>query len=329
MIFSHDLGIDLGTSNTLVYSKGKGVILNEPSVVAVDASATSHTVLAVGGSAKAMIGRTPGSIVAVKPLVRGVISDYELTASLLSAYIKKAAGASMFGRTRVMLGVPSGVTEVERRAVHDAASNAGAKYVSVIDVPMAAAIGAGLPVAKAQGSMVVDLGGGTSEVAVISVGDVVSSACARVGGDDFDDAIAAYIRRTRNILIGQRTAEEIKLKIGSAAPYDGEGTLAVRGRSLTDGLPADTQISSAEVREAMQPVTDQITDMIAEALERTPPELISDIFNSGITLTGGGARLRGFNERLHRITKMPVRIADQPELCVIKGIGYCLEKNKS
>ncbi|MCR5781512.1 MAG: rod shape-determining protein [Clostridia bacterium] len=326
MIFSRDLGIDLGTSNTYVWSKGKGVILSEPSVVAVDAGAQSHTVLAVGASAKAMIGRTPGSIVAVKPLANGVISDYELTASLLSSYIRKATGSAMFGRIRVMLGVPSGVTEVERRAVHDAAANAGARYVSVIDVPMAAAIGAGLPVNKARGNMVVDLGGGTSEVAVVSVGDIVASACVRVGGDDLDEAISAYIRRTRNMLIGKRTAEDIKLKIGSAAPYDGEGTLAVRGRSLTDGLPADTQLTSAEAREAMQPVIKTITDMIADALERTPPELISDIFNSGITLTGGGARLRGIADVLRGMTKMPVNVAEKPELCVIKGIGYCLEK---
>lgn len=327
MLFSQDICIDLGTSNTLVYAKGKGIIIREPSVVALDVKETPSKVVAVGSEAKTMIGRTPGSITAEKPLKNGVIADYEMTADMLKAFIRKAQGKSPFNRARVMLSIPSGVTEVERRAVHDAARNAGARYVSLIEVPMAAAIGAGLPVGEPIGSMIADLGAGTSEVAVVSLGDIVASNSVRVGGDDMDDAIIAYIRRKHNLLIGTRTAEDVKIKIGSAYPYDGEAAMTIKGRNLADGLPKNIEITSAEIREALSDSVNQIVDMIFDTLEKTPPELSSDILDKGITLSGGGALLRGMDTLLSHVTKMPVRVCENPLDCVVLGTGRCLEKN--
>ena len=251
LLFTQDIGIDLGTANTLVFVKGKGIVIREPSVVAVDVRSNPNRVVAVGQEAKDMIGRTPGSITAVRPLKDGVIADFDITSDMLKEFIRRAMSSSPLTKARVMICIPSGVTEVERRAVHDAARSAGAKQVSLIEEPMAAAIGAGLPVAEATGSMVVDIGGGTAEVAVISLGDIVTSCSARVAGDSFDDAIIAYVKRKYNLLIGERTAEDIKIKIGSAYPYEGEGAIDVKGRNLVDGLPKNIEITSEEVREAL------------------------------------------------------------------------------
>ncbi len=328
MIFSQDIGIDLGTANTLVFMKGKGVIMREPSVVAVDVSAYPQKVVAVGDKAKQMIGRTPGSITAVRPLKDGVIADFEITSDMLKEFIRMAINKSPFSKARVLICIPSGVTEVERRAVHDAARSAGAKYVGLIEEPMAAAIGAGLPVSEAIGSMVVDIGGGTSEVAVISFGDIVTAQSARVAGDNFDEAIIAYIRKKHNLLIGERTAEDIKIKIGSAYPYDGEGAMDVKGRNLLDGLPKNIEITSEEVREALSDPVNQILDTIRSTLEKTPPELSADIIDRGIMLTGGGALLRGLDKLISIETKIPVHVAENPLDCVVDGTGKCLESGE-
>lgn len=325
MLFSQDIGIDLGTANTLVFVKGKGIVIREPSVVAVDVRSQPPKVVAVGAEAKEMIGRTPGSITAVRPLKDGVIADFDVTADMLKAFIKRAISSSPFSRARVMICIPSGVTEVERRAVHDAARSAGAKYVSLIEEPMAAAIGAGLPVSEATGSMVVDIGGGTAEVAVLSLGDIVTSRSARVAGDDFDDAIIAYIKKKYNLLVGERTAEEIKIRIGSAFPYEGEGAMNVKGRNLMDGLPKNVEVTSEEIREALSDPVSQIIDAIRSTLEKTPPELAADIIDHGIMLTGGGALLRGLDQLIEIETKMPVHIAENPLDCVVDGTGICLE----
>ena len=325
-MFLRDIGIDLGTANTLVCVKGEGIVIREPSVVAVDVR--SHRVLAVGSAAKDMIGRTPGSIVAVRPLKDGVIADFDITADMLKEFIKRAMG-SKFNRARVMICIPSGVTEVEKRAVDDAARSAGAKYVSLIEEPMAAAIGAGLPVSEATGSMVVDIGGGTSEVAVISLGDIVTSRSARVAGDKFDESIIAYVKKKYNLLIGERTAEEIKINIGSAYPYEGEGAMDIKGRNLMDGLPKNVEITSEEVREALADPVNAILDAIRATLEKTPPELSADIINHGIMLTGGGALLRGLDRLIAAETKMPVHVAETPLDCVVDGTGMCLETNNS
>ena len=325
MLFSQDIGIDLGTANTLVFVKGKGIVIREPSVVAVDVRTQPPKVVAVGAEAKEMIGRTPGSITAVRPLKDGVIADFDVTADMLKAFIKRAISSSPFTRARVMICIPSGVTEVERRAVHDAARSAGAKYVSLIEEPMAAAIGAGLPVSEATGSMVVDIGGGTAEVAVLSLGDIVTSRSARVAGDDFDDAIIAYIKKKYNLLVGERTAEDIKIRIGSAYAYDGEGAMNVKGRNLMDGLPKNVEVTSEEIREALSDPVSQIIDAIRSTLEKTPPELAADIIDHGIMLTGGGALLRGLDKLIEIETKMPVHIAENPLDCVVDGTGICLE----
>ena len=327
MLFSQDIGIDLGTANTLVFVKGKGIVIREPSVVAVDVRTQPPRVVAVGAEAKEMIGRTPGSITAVRPLKDGVIADFDVTADMLKAFIKRAISSSPFSRARVMICIPSGVTEVERRAVHDAARSAGAKYVSLIEEPMAAAIGAGLPVSEATGSMVVDIGGGTAEVAVLSLGDIVTSRSARVAGDDFDDAIIAYIKKKYNLLVGERTAEDIKIRIGSAYAYDGEGAMNVKGRNLMDGLPMNVEVSSEEIREALSDPVSQIIDAIRSTLEKTPPELAADIIDHGIMLTGGGALLRGLDKLIEIETKMPVHIAQNPLDCVVDGTGICLEND--
>lgn len=328
-MFTQDIGIDLGTANTLVFVKGKGIVIREPSVVAVDVRTIPHKVVAVGTEAKEMIGRTPGSIVAERPLKDGVIADFDITADMLKEFIHRAISGSPFSRARVMICIPSGVTEVERRAVHDAARSAGAKYVSLIQEPMAAAIGAGLPVSEATGSMVVDIGGGTSEVAVISLGDIVTSRSARVAGDNFDDSIIAYIKKKYNLLIGERTAEDIKIKIGSAYPYEGEGALDVKGRNLMDGLPKNIEVTSEEIREALADPVNQILDAIRATLEKTPPELAADIIDHGIMLTGGGALLRGLDKLISVETKMPVHVAENPLDCVVDGTGICLESGKA
>ena len=327
MLFSQDIGVDLGTANTLVFVKGKGIVIREPSVVAVDERTNPKTVVAVGADAKRMIGRTPGSITAVRPLKDGVIADFDMTADMLKAFIKRAISGSPFNRARVMICIPSGVTEVERRAVHDAAKSAGARYVSLIEEPMAAAIGAGLPVLEATGSMIVDIGGGTSEVAVISLGDIVTSKSVRVAGENFDEAIISYVKRTFNLLIGERSAEDIKLKLGSAYPYEGEAAMEIKGRNLIDGLPKSVEITSEQVRQALADPVDEILDSIRYTLDRTPPELSADIIERGITLTGGGALLRGLDKLISTETGMPVRVAENPLDCVVRGTGICLEKD--
>ena len=327
MLFTQDIGIDLGTANTLVFVKGKGIVIREPSVVAVDQKSNPPRVVAVGMEAKEMIGRTPGSITAVRPLKDGVIADFEITAEMIAAFIKRTTKRSPFSRIRVLICIPSGVTEVERKAVYDAAKSAGAKYVSLIEEPMAAAIGSGLPVSEATGSMVVDIGGGTAEVAVISLGDVVTANSARVAGDNFDEAIISYVKRTFNLLIGERSAEDIKLKLGSAYPYEGEAAMEIKGRNLIDGLPKSVEITSEQVRQALAEPVDQILDSIRYTLDRTPPELAADIIERGITLTGGGALLRGLDKLIAAETGMPVRVAENPLDCVVNGTGICLEKD--
>lgn len=325
MLFSQDIGIDLGTANTLVFVKGKGIVIREPSVVAVNVASNPPRVLAVGTEAKQMIGRTPGSIVARRPLKDGVIADFDMTSDMLKVFIKRAINASK--RARVVICIPSGVTEVERRAVHDAARSAGAKYVDLIEEPMAAAIGAGLPIYEPTGSMVVDIGGGTAEVAVISLGDIVTARSARVAGDSFDEAIITYIKKKYNLLIGERTAEEVKIKIGSAYPYEGEGTMDVKGRNLMDGLPKNIEITSEEIREALADPVNQILDAVRATLEKTPPELAADIIDHGIMLTGGGALLRGLDKLISVETKMPVHVAENPLDCVVDGTGMYLESS--
>ena len=327
MLFSQDIGIDLGTANTLVFVKGKGIIIREPSVVAVDQRYTPVRVVAVGSQAKDMIGRTPGSIGAVRPLRNGVIADFDATAEMLRKFIRRAVTASPFSKTRVMICVPSGVTEVERRAVNDAAKSAGARYVSLIEQPMAAALGAGLPVDAPRGSMIVDIGGGTAEVAVVALGDIVTSRSVKVAGDSYDEAIISYIRKKHGLLIGERTAEDIKIQIGSAFPYEGEGAMSVKGRNLVDGLPKDVEITAEEIRNALRGNINHLLDAIRTTLENTPPELSADIIDGGITLTGGGALLRGLDELIEKEIKIPVSISDNPLDCVVEGTGICLEKH--
>ena len=327
MLFSQDIGIDLGTANTLVFVKDKGIVIREPSVVAVNVSGKPARVVAVGTQAKEMIGRTPGSITAMRPLRDGVIADFDITTEMLKKFIEKAMGGSFFAKARVVICIPSGVTEVERRNVHDVAIEAGARYVSLIEEPMAAAIGAGLPVSEAIGSMVVDIGGGTSEVAVISLGDIVCSRSVRVAGDSFDNAIVQYVRKKYNLLIGERTAEDIKIKIGSACEYEGEGKMEVKGRNLVDGLPMNLTVTSEEIREALADPVNQILETIKATLEKTPPEVASDIIDHGIMLTGGGSLLRGLDKLIAAETGMPVNIADNPLDCVADGTGIYLESD--
>ena len=322
-MFSKDIGIDLGTANTLIFMKGKGIIMREPSVVAVDTR--NDTVRYVGQDAKEVIGRTPGSIVAVRPLKDGVIADFDITASMLQIFIRKVCNNSVLARPRIIICIPSGVTEVERRAVREAAFKAGAKHVSIIEEPMAAAIGAGLPVAEATGSMVVDIGGGTSEVAVISLGGIVASRSVRVGGDELDNSIIQYIKRKYNLLIGERTAEDIKINIGSAFPLEEEATMDIKGRDLMDGLPKNIQITSEEIREALADPLSMVLDAIRTTQEKTPPELSADIIDHGITLTGGGALLRGLDQLIEKETGMPVHIAESPLDCVAMGTGRVLD----
>lgn len=327
MLFSQDIGIDLGTANTLVFVKGKGIVIREPSVVAINVNSRPAKVVAVGKEAKQMIGRTPGSITAMRPLRDGVIADFDITTEMLRKFIQKALGGSFLAKARVVICIPSGVTEVERRNVHDVAIEAGARYVSLIEEPMAAAIGAGLPVSDAVGSMIVDIGGGTSEVAVISLGDIVTSRSVRMAGDNLDNAISQYIKKKYNLLIGERTAEEIKIKIGSAMDYGKDGVMEVKGRNLLDGLPKNVTITSEEIREAMADCINVILDAVKGTLEKTPPELSADIMKHGITLTGGGALLRGLDTLIATQTGMPVRVADNPLDCVADGTGVFLNSD--
>ena len=322
-MFTRDIGIDLGTANTLVYLRGKGIIIREPSVVAVNTRTDQARY--VGKEAKEVIGRTPGSIVAVRPLKDGVIADFDITTTMLQEFIRKALQGTIFTKARVIICIPSGVTAVERRAVKESAEKAGAKRVNIIEEPMAAAIGAGLPTLDATGSMIVDIGGGTSEVAVISLGGIVTSRSVRVAGDEFDKAIVNYIRRKYNLLIGERTAENIKLEIGSAFPSEQESGMEIKGRNLLNGLPENITITSAEVRDALAEPLSRVIEAIKITLEKTPPELSADIIDQGITLAGGGALLRGLDKLINRETGMPVYVAEYPLDCVAEGTGRILE----
>lgn len=323
-IFSRDIGIDLGTANTLVHLKGKGVVVREPSVVAINKK--SNDILAVGDAAKEMIGRTPGNIVAIRPMKDGVIADFDITQAMLKYFIKKAFSKGIIGKPRVVICVPSGVTEVEKRAVEEASLAAGAKEAYLIEEPMAAAIGANLPVEEPSGSMVVDIGGGTSEVAVISLGGIVTSKSLRVAGDELDEAIVHYVKKEYNLMIGERTAEEIKVTIGAAYPKPKEESMEIRGRDLISGLPKNITITSTEVADALREPINSIIDSIKYTLEKTPPELAADIMDKGIMLTGGGALLSGLDRLIRNETGMPVSIADNPLDCVAMGTGKVLEE---
>ena len=320
-LFSYDIGIDLGTANTLVNVKDQGIVLREPSVVAVK----GDKVLAVGDEAKRMLGRTPGSVTAIRPLKDGVIADFEVTEAMLRHFISKAHKSNHFVHPRVMICVPTGVTQVEKRAVKESAQSAGAREVYLIEEPMAAAIGANLPITEPISNMVVDIGGGTAEIAVISLGGIVASRSVRMAGDMFDQAIIAFIKRKYNLLIGERTAEQIKIEIGSAYPMDPEMTLEIKGRNLVDGLPKNVVVHSEDVREALLECLVKITSAIKETLERTPPELSADIIDHGITLTGGGALLRGLDKLIESETGIDVHVAEDPLDCVAKGAGAVLD----
>nr|WP_176702668.1 rod shape-determining protein [Clostridioides difficile] len=318
-----DMGIDLGTANTLVYIKGQGIVVREPSVVAIRDD--SKEVLAVGEEAKKMIGRTPGNIVAIRPMKDGVIADFDITQSMISYFIQKAADKKGVVSPRIAICVPFGVTEVEKRAIEEAARQAGAKDAFLIEEPMAAAIGAGLKVEEPEGNMVVDIGGGTSEIAVISLGGIVTAKSIRIGGDEFDESIVAYVKKEYNLMIGERTAENVKINIGSTFKDDEEINMQIRGRDLISGLPKTIEICSTEVREALKEPVSSIVDAIKSTLERTPPELASDIMENGIMLTGGGALLRGLDKLITQETGMYVQIAETPLDCVALGTGKSVE----
>ena len=329
MGFSPDIGIDLGTASVLVYVKGKGIVLQEPSVVAIDTS--TNKVLAVGEEAQKMLGRTPGNIVAIRPLKDGVISDYDVTEKMLKHFIEKVTGGVglfRFFKPQIIVCVPSGVTEVEKRAVIDATMEAGARDVFLIEEPIAAAIGAGIEISQPNGSMVVDIGGGTSDVAVISLGGIVVSTSIKIAGDKFDEAIVKYMRKKHSILIGERTAEEIKINIGSAFPRDTEVTMDVRGRNLVSGLPETIKVSSEETLEALRESVAQIADAVHYVLEKTPPELSADISDKGILMTGGGSLLWGLDKLIAKRTGISVYMADDAISCVAKGTGEALNSIK-
>lgn len=323
-LFSRDIGIDLGTANTLVHVKGRGIVVREPSVVAIDRR--TGNILAVGDTAKKMIGRTPADIVAIRPMRDGVIADFDITQSMLKYFIKKTVSKGVLKKPRVIICVPSGVTEVEKRAVEEATLQAGAKEAYLIEEPMAAAIGANLPVEEPSGSMVVDVGGGTSEVAIISLGGIVASKSLRIAGDEFDEAIVHYIKKEYNLMIGERTSEEIKIAIGAAYPKLKEETMGIRGRDLVTGLPKNLMITSTEITEALREPINAIVDSIKFTLEKTPPELASDVMDRGIMLTGGGALLSGLDRLVKEETGMPVSIADNPLDCVVIGAGKVLDE---
>ena len=322
--FSKDIAIDLGTANTLVYVKGKGILIREPSVVAINTE--NNSVKAVGEEAKQMIGRTPGYIIAIRPMKDGVIADFHITQSMLKYFIKQASKNASIGKPRVLISVPSGITEVEKRAVEEAALQAGAKIAKVIEEPMAAAIGAGLPVGEPTGSMVVNIGGGTTEIAVISLGGIVTSKSIRSAGDRFDESIVNYIKRNYNLAIGIRTAEEIKISIGSAYPLESEEIMKIRGRDLVSGLPKTITVTSTEILDSLNEPIGVIIEGVKSTLEKTPPELASDIMDRGIMVSGGGALLKGIDELIKKETGMPVQIADTPLDCVVIGTGKALDQ---
>jgi rod shape-determining protein MreB and related proteins len=328
-MFSNDLAIDLGTANTLVYLRGKGIVVSEPSVVAVQKDALGQKkVLAVGKEAKMMLGRTPGSIVAIRPMKDGVIADFDITEEMLRYFIRKVHNRKSMVRPRIVICVPSGITQVEKRAVKESAESAGAREVYLIEEPMAAAIGAGLPITEPSGNMIVDIGGGTTEVAVISLAGIVYAKSVRVGGDKLDEALVQYLKRKYNLLIGERTAEQIKIEIGSAYPdADGEErTMEVKGRDLVSGIPKTLTIDSGEIREALSEAVNAIVEAVRIALERTPPELAADIVDKGIVLAGGGALLRNLDLLLREETGLPVVIAEDPLSCVAIGSGKVLDE---
>jgi len=324
-LFSLDIGIDLGTANTLVSVRNRGILINEPSVVAIDKK--SKRVLAIGSEAKEMVGRTPGNIVAIRPLRDGVISDFDVTEQMLHYFIDKVHSRMLLRvpRPRVVVGIPSGVTEVEKRAVYDATLSAGAREAYLIEEPMAAAIGAALPVSDALGSMIVDIGGGTTEVAVTSLGGIVVARSIRVAGDEMNDDIINYARQKYNLLIGEQMAEKVKIQAGSAYPLEPELTVELRGRNLVTGLPEAVDVSSVELREALRNSVSIIVDTIRQAIDETPPELIADLMEHGIALAGGGALLKGLAQRLTEETKMKVYVAEDPLSCVARGAGMVLE----
>jgi len=321
-LFSNDMGIDLGTANTLVFVRGEGVVLCEPSVVAIEKE--TNRVLAVGEEAKRMLGKTPGNIIAIRPMKDGVISDFEVTEAMLKYFIKKVHHRKVLVRPAMVIAIPSGITAVEKRAVRDSAERAGARSVDLIEEPKAAAIGAGLPVEEPSGNMIVDIGGGTTEFAVISLGGIVYAKSIRIAGDELDAAIVEYLRKTYNLMIGERTAEEIKVRIGSAYPLEEELTMDVRGRDLIAGLPKTITITSVEIREALHDPVQAIVDASKTTLEQTPPELSADLVDRGIVMAGGGSLLRGLDKRISEETGLPVHIADDPLTCVALGTGQML-----
>ncbi len=321
-LFSNDMGIDLGTANTLIYVKGEGVVLCEPSVVAIEKD--TNRVVAVGDEAKKMLGRTPGNIIAIRPMKDGVISDFEITEAMLKYFIKKVHRRRVLVRPAIVIAIPSGITEVEKRAVRDSAERASARSVELIEEPKAAAVGVGLPVEEAAGNMIIDIGGGTTELAVISLGGLVYAKSIRIAGDEMDMAIIEHLKKTYNLMIGERTAEEIKIRIGSAYPLDDELTMDVRGRDLIAGLPKTITVTSEEIREALAEPIQAIVDASKMTLENTPPELSSDLIDRGIVMAGGGALLRGIDKRIAEETGLPVHIADDPLTAVVLGTGHTL-----
>ena len=320
---STDIGVDLGTANVLVYVKGKGIVLREPSVVAIDKD--SNRVLAIGEEARRMLGRTPGNIVAIRPLREGVIADYDTTESMLRHFIRKVAGKSLFFKPRIMVCIPSGVTTVEKRAVLEAAMQAGARKTYLIEEPLAAALGAGLDIAEPCGAMVVDIGGGTTDVAVLSLGGIVVSESLRIGGDRFDESLVSFVKKEYKIMIGERTAEEMKVQIGTAFPNSRNETMEVRGRDLLSGLPKTGRITSEETREALAEPVALIVQCVKSVLENTPPELASDIMDRGIVMTGGGSLLHGLDRLIQEETGIPTYLAEDPLSCVALGTGKALE----
>ncbi len=323
MGFATEVGIDLGTANVLVYIKGKGIVLNEPSVVAINKD--TDEILAVGEEARQMLGRTPANIVAVRPLRDGVISDYDITERMLKHFIRKTCGSGRFFRPKIMVCVPSGVTEVEKRAVREAATQAGGKDVYLMEEPVAAAIGAGIDISKPDGVMVIDIGGGTTDIAVISLGGIVASTSVKIAGDKFDEYIIKYMRKEHKLYIGERTAEELKMTIGTAFPGDEIATMDCRGRDLVTGLPKSVEVSSEEMMEALEEPLHAICEAVHNVLEITPPELAADISNSGIIITGGGALLNGIDKRIQDRTQIKVIIAEDPKSCVAVGTGKSLD----
>ncbi len=323
-LFSNDMGIDLGTATTLVFVKGEGVVLCEPSVVAIERG-TSH-VLAVGEEAKRMLGRTPGNIIAIRPMKDGVISDFEITEAMLRYFIKKVHHRRVLVRPRIVIAIPSGITEVEKRAVKDSAERAGAREVFLIEEPIAAAIGVGLPIQEPVGNMIIDIGGGTTEIAVISLAGTVFSKSIRIGGDEMNEAVIEYLKKTYNLMVGERTAEDIKIKIGSAYPLEEELNMEVKGRDLVAGLPKTVTITSEEVRESLQEPLRAILEVTKMSLERTPPELAADLIDHGIVMAGGGSLLKGLDKLISEETGLPVHLADDPVTAVVNGTGRVLSE---